>query len=139
MVSRVNEIVNRTKAVVVATTNWRIEYSRAALEQILAQAGATFPLHSTTPVLGKPRGLEVRAWLEGLGEDVEAFAILDDLPREDFDDFGRTNLITTDSNVGLTDIGVRRTILLLQQVGRGYRRDSSLCDAQGRLLRAGQN
>jgi hypothetical protein len=120
MIARVGYIVESTGAKVVATTNWRMEYSREALETFLRQAGGTFPLLSTTPILPKLRGLEVRAWLDASQEPVEAFAILDDLPRDDFDEFGRSHLISTDSNVGLLDIQMERVIRLLERTDRGH-------------------
>ncbi len=132
LVQRVNTIVDQTKAVVVATTNWRIGYTKEALEGMLRRAGATFPLFSTTPVLfsSSPsvtiamptRGHEILACFEGLGEDVEAFAILDDLKPKEFDHFGRRNLIWIDPKLGLTDIGAQRAIRLLMSTDHGFRR-----------------
>ncbi len=124
MLDRVNNLVDETGSKVVATTNWRMEYSHQELDRVLTAAGASFSLYSTTPVLHKPRGLEVLAWLDGCGEEVDAFVILDDLPREDFDEFGRTNLITTDSRIGLTNVGAARASRLLKLPDRGFRRDS---------------
>lgn len=140
LVQRVNRIVDATGAHVVVSTNWRIEYSKDALEQILRNAGATFPLLSTTPTSRPPqapssshitesyptRGHEIEAWLEGCGEMVDAFVILDDLPRNEFDHFGRQHLITTDPTIGLTDVGVQRAIRMLMMEGRGFARQTSI-------------
>lgn len=142
-VRRVNTIVDRTKARVIASTNWRIGYTKNALEDMLRSAGATFPLFSVTPNLPSPRqtdlfsttpaiavprivvpeptrGHEIKACLEEIGEEVESFAILDDLKPNEFDFFGRQNLIYVDGRIGLTEIGVERAVRLLLRSGCGF-------------------
>ncbi len=142
MVKRVNTIVEQTGARVIASTNWRIGYTKNALEEMLRSAGGTFPLYSTTPLLPSPRqadlfttapieptrllipeptrGHEILACMEGIGEEVEAFAILDDLDPSEFDFFGRQNLIYVNGHIGLTEIGAFRAIKLLTSKGHGF-------------------
>ena len=137
MLKHVNRIVETTKAKVVASTNWRLTTSQDGLSSLLKKAGAAFNLLSTTPthfdvyphqesLFGAQvdrakwrRGHEVLAWLIGWansgGEDIESFVILDDLPRSDFDDFGRNHLFSTDPRIGLTSEMADRAIRFLSR------------------------
>lgn len=134
LVARVNEIVADSKAQVVASTAWRVEYSRVALETILRQAGANFPLLSTTPFIDGPRGAEILAWLDAAPEQVEAFVILDDLPPNEFDGL-RHHLIQVNASVGLSAIGVQRAKALFARTDRGHvSRTSTAHPTQGRVI-----
>jgi hypothetical protein len=134
LVERVNEIVADSKAQVVASTAWRTEYSRVALETFLRQAGATFPLLSTTPFIGGPRGEEISAWLDAASEPVEAFVILDDLPPVEFEGL-RHHLIQVNANVGISAIGAQRAKALFARTDRGHvPRTSTTHPTQSRVI-----
>lgn len=109
-VARVNRIVRETGARVVVSSTWRHEYDRAQLQGHLTRHGFEGDVFDVTPILsGRPRGLEICAWLEE-HPYVEAFAILDDNG-----DMGPVvdRLVQTSFAHGLQDEHVDRVIALL--------------------------
>jgi len=79
-VQRLNDLVERTRSVVVLSSTWRrvhpLDYNRA----FLRAAGFSGVLVDETPILnGHPRGDEIEQWILGRDADrVDRFVILDD-------------------------------------------------------------
>ena len=67
----------------------------------------------STPVLPglTCRGDEIRQWLNDSGQSVEGFVILDD--DDDMEEFTGTNLVQTDSEIGLQEEDALRCIEML--------------------------
>lgn len=112
-VSILNDVLDRTGAVVVLSTSWRNWPDQDYVSDKMREAGFTGEVVGSTigwmgP--GKSRGDEIRRWLDDFGERVEAFAILDDS-----DDVGALTpyLVLTDPVDGLTEAHVPRLLELL--------------------------
>jgi HAD domain in Swiss Army Knife RNA repair proteins len=73
-----NEIMSRTKAVIVVSSTWRLDHSMPDIVNVLLRRGFKWcdRIIGCTLELDGPRGLEIQAWLEQV--DVDTFAILDD-------------------------------------------------------------
>ncbi len=87
-VTRLNSVLDRTGAMVVVTSTWRLHFNRVELQERLDRYGFTGTVLSATGT-GKDRkekrGLEIQAWLDNpryANKDsrhyVERFAIVDD-------------------------------------------------------------
>jgi hypothetical protein len=76
MVARLNTILDRTGAVCVLSSSWRILLTPEQMEGVLQQRGFTGSIVDRTGSCGG-RGKEIRDWLLGHPE-VECFVILDD-------------------------------------------------------------
>lgn len=95
-------IVKSTGANIVLSSSWRIGFTPASKNLLTRFKEYGLELMDCTPELsGACRGDEIRKWLEEFETeyDVERFAILDD--ESDMAEFTETNLIQTDTNVGL--------------------------------------
>ena len=107
--ARLNRIVEATGAKVVISSTWRKALRLSEIRGVLAKCGAKVDVIGATPVLWKPRGLEIQSWLDG-PDDVEAFVILDD----DADmEHLVGKLVQTSCATGLMDEHVDRAIAVL--------------------------
>jgi hypothetical protein len=113
----INDLVNRSGAVVVLSSTWRGKYSPAEITKMMQDRGATFTVSDSTPALyGKvnssriPRGKEIGTYLESLKVKPESFVILDD-----HDDMIHLKpfLIQTTMKLGLTSYDVERALKIL--------------------------
>lgn len=97
------EIVKVTGAKIVLSSSWRCGPVTAIknLKNRLAEYG--LEIMDSTPVLSGSscRGDEICQWLYNNGQSVERFVILDD--DADMAEFADTNLVQTDSEVGLQE------------------------------------
>jgi hypothetical protein len=109
-VERLNRLVEVTGAEVIITSSWRAQLT---LEKILAEmraVGFRHELGGETPILlGQPRGVEIRAFLEQAG--VVPFVILDD--EIDMDAELRKQLVLVDDAVGLQEADVDEALTVL--------------------------
>lgn len=107
-------IIKETGAKIVLSSSWRIGFTPASKNLLARFNEYGLVLMDCTPELsGACRGDEIRKWLEEfeVENDVERFAILDD--EADMAEFTDTNLIQTDTNVGLQKADAVRCIKLL--------------------------
>ena len=107
-------IVKETGAKIVLSSSWRIGFTPASKNLLARFKEYGLELMDCTPELsGTCRGDEIRKWLEEfeVENDVERFAILDD--EADMAEFTESNLIQTDTNVGLQKADAVRCIKLL--------------------------
>lgn len=100
-VLRLNRLAALPDVAIVVSSMWRIPRSRADLRGLLTRNGFTGTLICKTPVLNKPRGVEVREWLRQTERNVSSFVILDD--DDDFYEFGADRLVLTSGDTGLLD------------------------------------
>lgn len=106
-------IVEATGARIVLSSSWRAGFARA--KNILSDRLKEYGLEimDSTPVLSgvSCRGDEIRQWLSDNEQSVEKFVILDD--DADMAEFTETNLVQTDSEVGLQEKDALRCIEML--------------------------
>jgi hypothetical protein len=97
------EIIKATGAKIVLSSSWRAGFTKArnTLSNRLGEYG--LEIMDSTPVLSRLscRGDEIRQWLQDSGQSVKRFVILDD--DADMAEFTDTNLVQTDSEVGLQE------------------------------------
>lgn len=108
-----NDILDRTDAKIVVTSNWRLAATSGELEEILVEAGvhAAGRVTGVTPwIEDLSRGAEINAWLENAPLPVGKFVIIDD--RADMEAFSR-RLVRTDPRFGLVPGQVEDVIGLL--------------------------
>lgn len=107
------EIVKATDAKIVLSSSWRVGPSKAIrnLNNRLAEYG--LEIMDSTPLLpgSSCRGGEICQWLSDNGQSVENFVILDD--DADMLEFTDTNLVQTDSELGLQEKDVAKCIEIL--------------------------
>jgi hypothetical protein len=102
-----NAIVDRSGAKVVISSTWRLKRSLDALRATLAELGFRGEVIDRTPdLIGDgfvdpyvARCQEIRTWIDGHGEPLESYAILDDAYLEDVVQF----LVRTETETGLLD------------------------------------
>lgn len=123
-VTRLNRVVTSVSpwAVVVVSSNWRLNRSVEELHDILTGAGFIGAVLDKTPILNESlyggiyrpvaRGVEIRRWLQDFGVPASECVILDDE-----DDMGplRSRLVQTVHWQGLSDADADRAIKLLQE------------------------
>ncbi len=106
-------IVEATGARIVLSSSWRAGFAR--VKNILSDRLKEYGLEimDSTPVLSgvSCRGEEIRQWLSDNEQSVEKFVILDD--DADMAEFTETNLVQTDSEVGLQEKDALRCIEML--------------------------
>ena len=106
------EIVKATGAKIVLSSSWRAGFAKArtTLSNRLKKYG--LEIMDSTPVLSglSRRGDEIRQWLDDNRKSVERFIILDD---DDMEEFTGTNLVQTDSEIGLQEEDALRCIEIL--------------------------
>ena len=80
LVQRLNRVVAVTGAVVVVSSSWRNSHGLAETEATLRRAGFQGTILGCTPDLGdnRLRAKEIQAFLDGRGNDVTSFVVLDD-------------------------------------------------------------
>lgn len=84
-VTRLNAVLDRTGAMVVVSSTWRLHHSRVELQEMLTRYGFTGTVLGTTTKKHAKRGLQIQEWLDNpryAHKDsphyVESFAIVDD-------------------------------------------------------------
>lgn len=123
-VGLLNQLVDRTGAVVVVSSAWRtlgITECRAILRQrgcVARVVGAT-PLFVPRQRLSERviRGREIRAWLSRRRK-VERFVVLDDMGAAEFEGMW-DSLVQTDGRKGLTQDDVERAVRILNAPAAG--------------------
>lgn len=116
-IRRLNRIAELPDVVIVVSSMWRIHRARADLRGLLMRNGFTGRLIDKTPVLNKPRGVEIREWLRQTVRKVASFVILDD--DDDFCEFGADRLVLTSGDYGLRDEDVDKAITILDKPWAG--------------------
>lgn len=112
-----NQIVKRTNAEIVLSSDWRYwldtdDEDVILLERKLGSVG--IDIMSSTPITKHGyRGAEIYQWInEWAGEKIEKFVILDD--RDDMKPY-MNRLIQTSFNLGLQEKHVKKAIQLLNE------------------------
>jgi hypothetical protein len=116
-VMRLNAIVDRSGAKVVISSTWRLKRSLDVLRMTLADLGFRGEVIDRTPdLMGHgfvdpyvARCHEIQTWIDGRGEPLESYAILDDAYLEDVAQF----LVRTETETGLLDEHVIAVLELL--------------------------
>ena len=103
-VAALNVVLDRTSAMIVVTSTWRLSATAAEWEEILTSAG----IHACERVLGVTpwiegisRGAEIAYWLENALCDVAGYMIIDD--RDDMEPC-KEHLLRTSPDKGLTHV-----------------------------------
>lgn len=96
-------IVENTGARIVLSSSWRIGITKASKNLLKRLGEYGLKIMDSTPVLPSSscRGDEIRQWLNYSNYVIERFVILDD--EDDMAEFTTTNLVRTNTNVGLQD------------------------------------
>jgi len=115
-VKLLNQVIEQTHAYIVITSVWRILRTVGELRAKLVEAGFKYPQRviGKSPRTGGRRGTEIYEWLKIRAQsrdDVESFIILDD--DSDMEPF-MDRLVQTDSDTGLTDLEVKKTVDMLR-------------------------
>jgi len=106
-------IVDATGANIVLSSSWRIGFSVLSLpEKNLMERLEKYGMEimDFTPCMTGTRGDEIREWLS-INGPVESFVILDD--EGDMAEFKETNLVKTNTSVGLQEKDVDKAIDIL--------------------------
>lgn len=108
------KIVDATEANIVLSSSWRIGFSMHRLpERNLVERLEKYGMQimDFTPCMAGTRGDEIREWLSN-NEPVESFVILDD--EGDMAEFKETNLVKTNTSVGLQEKDADKAIKILK-------------------------
>lgn len=108
------KIVDATDAKIVLSSSWRIGFHAPSLpEKNLIERLEKYGMEimDFTPCMTGTRGDEIREWLSNNGP-VESFVILDD--GCDMAEFKETNLVRTNTSVGLQEKDVDKAIKILK-------------------------
>lgn len=120
-VARVNQICERTGAVIIISSSWRytnITSIFPGVLPVLRQCGLKHEIMGYTPVIedmntimerGGSRWSEISAWLEA-NPGIEDWVALDDC---DWLGFPEGRFVRTDITVGLTDADVEQCVMIL--------------------------
>lgn len=112
----INELVDQTGAEVVVSSTWKSTYTIDAFNKLFTARGATFKVVGRTPTIHGsfqkhvPRGREIKAYLDDLEVQPDAFVILDD--RDDMNQLFKY-LVKTNVIDGFTRIHLARAIQIL--------------------------
>ena len=126
LVRNLAKIVNETKAILILTSDWKIEWETVSSncsedakylnfkleEEGLHIVGKTYDDHVYDPFL-RDRGKGIKKFLAALEAAAEEYVVLDDHIFEDYDSELRKHLVKTNSFVGLTDKDAERAIEIL--------------------------
>ena len=107
------KIVDATDANIVLSSSWRIGFSVLSLpEKNLIERLEKYGMEimDFTPCMTVTRGDEIREWLSN-NWPVESFVILDD--EGDMAEFKETNLVKTNTSIGLQEKDVDKAIEIL--------------------------
>ena len=105
-------IVKETGAKIVLSSSWRIGFTPASKNLLARFKEYGLELMDCTPELSSAcRGDEIRKWLNDTDYTVENFVILDD--EANMAEFVETNLVQTDTNVGLQEKEAIKCIKML--------------------------
>lgn len=107
------KIVDATDANIVLSSSWRIGFSVLSLpEKNLIERLEKYGMEimDFTPCMTGTRGDEIREWLSN-NWPVESFVILDD--EGDMAEFKETNLVKTNTSIGLQEKDVDKAIEIL--------------------------
>lgn len=116
-VENLNRLVERTGADIVVSSTWR-ELGLEKVTAYLREWGVIGNIIDITPFLeGRPRGHEIKAWLDGQ-QHVSAFVILDDnYDMAELSDY----LVLTDYETGLTRADAETAVSILRlQLADGH-------------------
>ena len=105
-------ITKETGAKIVLSSSWWIGFTTASKNLLARFKEYGLELMDCTPELSSAcRGDEIRKWLNDTDYTVENFVILDD--EANMAEFAETNLVQTDTNVGLQEKEVIKCIKML--------------------------
>lgn len=120
------EIIDRTGAQIVLTSTWRYGFADQLLGQesfeadlyealvnIMEEHG--LEIYDCTGEAQLTRGVEIALWLQAAEEEIEAFAILDDMESGQFGQY-ESFLIQTDIEKGLNRYHVESAIQMLNEI-----------------------
>jgi hypothetical protein len=106
LAARLSEVLQRTAAVIVLSSDWRLGRTKDELIDELHAAGVAGILRDVTPTLpGRPRWSEIQAWLDDNALTPDKAVIVDDLH-----DMGPLHgrFVQTRAITGLDDAAARR-------------------------------
>ena len=106
LAARLSEVLVRTSAVIVLSSDWRIGRTKDELMDELHAAGVVGVLRDVTPSMpGRPRWSEIQAWLDDNDIPADKVVIVDDAR-----DMGplHARFVQTRSIEGLDDSSARR-------------------------------
>jgi hypothetical protein len=79
LAGRLSDVLQRTSAVIVMSSDWRLHRTKEHLIDELHAAGVAGILRDVTPVLpGRPRWSEIQAWLDDNDVPTDKIVIVDD-------------------------------------------------------------
>lgn len=109
-VERLNNIIDKTKANIVISSDWRFQEE---LPIILSQAGLKYPIYDTTPYLFGNRGKEIEKWMKD--KNISNYVIIDDNDINWFSKEQHKHFVHTKYEFGLTDKDMYKAIHILNK------------------------
>lgn len=122
-IAALNHVTDKTAAVFVISSTWRIGYKLIELRELLANCGLTGKVIDVTPRLLNhqgdiclSRGEEIQAWLNANSGTERAICIIDD--EDDMGDTLRPSLVRTNFETGITMADGRCAVARLGRMAR---------------------
>lgn len=119
LTSRLKNIVKETKAKIVLSSSWRVNYVKYYISDtdskyLIKQLGyKDLKIEGSTTITGSNRGWQIKQYIEE--HKIKTFVILDDEFENEFAEYNLTkHLVHTDSRLGLTRENVEQAIKILQ-------------------------
>lgn len=116
-ITLINYLVNKTKALVVASGSWRLQMNLDKLNDTIHKSGATFEISDTTPYIYKLDNTKPADHVDELdrfiynkaknGIDIDDFVILDD--RREWKQFN-SRLVRVNYDQGLKPVHIERCL-----------------------------
>lgn len=107
----INKLVDKTGAVVILSSNWRLLFSLTKINKMFTKCGSTFRVTAKTPSQRKISSYREDEVNEFLSKNpAESFVILDDV--NEFYDL-KNNLVLINSLVGITEKDLDKAIRIL--------------------------
>lgn len=114
-VNYVNEILDKTDAKLILSSDWRFT---DGIENIFNKVGFTHPIYGKTCYgMSKGRGYEIQKYIDDCSDDVIAYCIIDDIDYC-FTKKQKKHFIHTNEYVGLTEDDVKKAINILNNFNK---------------------
>ena len=120
-VRRLHDLQKKTNAQIVLSSDWRYSWKVKDLtKSIESQTGFDINIIDTTPqalkaengvYIARKRGDEISHWISQ--NDVENYTILDDLPKDQFNEDQLKHLVNTDYDEGFTSAKYQEALSIL--------------------------
>jgi hypothetical protein len=99
-VSLLNQITNITKAKIVITSTWRVNFSLTELKKEMISRGIQGTIIDITPIL-ENRGMEIECWLDE--NSVNKYVVIDDNINDIKNHISPNKIVKCESSLGLSE------------------------------------